>query len=130
MKKILIIHGQVNIREYLADKLAAEGYLVVPIGKSSLAKEIISTLCPDLILLNLDEDKYGVFEEIKNQSPFLPILALMTWASCRSDFCSSLDDVFVIKGLDFEGLPQKVAEVLQRQTVSLKTHVKNCNLQI
>ncbi len=60
MKKILIIHGQENIREHLADKLAAEGYLVVPIGKPSLAKDVISTLRPDLILLNLDKDKYGL----------------------------------------------------------------------
>jgi DNA-binding response OmpR family regulator len=129
MKKILIIHGQVNIREYLADKLAAEGYLVVPIGRSALAKEVISTLSPDLILLNLDNDKYALLEELKQLSPPLPIL-VTTWRGSGKDLCCSLDDVYVIKGLDFDGLEKKVAAVLQWQTVNFKEHVKSNNLQI
>ncbi len=130
MKKILIIHGQENIREHLADKLAAEGYLVVPIGKPSLAKEVISTLRPDLILLNLDKDKYGLLGEVKNQSPYLPVLALATWTGAQNGPCSSFEDVFVIKGLDFDGLQQKVAEVLQRQMVKYEADGTNNNLQI
>ena len=130
MKKILIIHGQVNIREYLADKLAAEGYLVVPIGRSTLAQEVILSLSPDLILLNMDMDKYAVAEELKQLSPSLPILALTTWRGSGKDLCSSLDDVYVIKGLQFNGLEKKVVAVLQRQTVNFKEHVKSNNLQI
>ncbi len=115
MKKILIIDDRANIREYLAENLAAEGYLVVPIAKPSLAKEIISTLGPDLILLGLDTDTYTVSAEFKKQFPYLPILALTPWASSKNNPCSLFDDVFVFQGLDFEGLQHKVAKVLQRQ---------------
>jgi len=130
MKKLLIIDGRANIREYLADNLAAEGYLVVPIAKPSLAKEIVPTLGPDLILLHLDTDTYTVSAEFKEQFPCLPILALTTLAGSENNPCSSCDDVFVFQGLDFDGLQHKVAEVLRRQKSKFKTGSKNNNLQI
>jgi DNA-binding response OmpR family regulator len=81
MKKILLIHDQASIWESLAEALAADGYLVVPISRSALAREMILTLVPDLVLLDweMDEkDKSDVFEEVKKQAPNMNLLALAT----------------------------------------------------
>jgi DNA-binding response OmpR family regulator len=72
MKKILLIHGHASIWESLAKALADDGYLVVPIGRSALSREMILTLEPDLVLLdwNIDEKGKGdVLEEVKKQAP-------------------------------------------------------------
>ena len=53
MKKLLIIYDYASVRELLMEELAADGHLVVPLGKPALAKEVIGTLRPDLVLLNL-----------------------------------------------------------------------------
>jgi DNA-binding response OmpR family regulator len=121
MKKILIIHDYADIREPLADNLANEGYLVVPIGRP---------LSPDLVLLKLDKDKRAVFDEVKKQSPSLPILALTTWDGPEKDLCPTLAGVYVIKNPGFEGVKRKVAEVLQEKTVNSKEHVRVKNLRI
>ena len=130
MKKILIIHDYADIREPLADNLANEGYLVVPIGRPALAKEMILTLSPDLVLLKLDKEKRAVFDEVKKQSPSLPILALTTWDGPEKDLCPTLAGVYVIKNPGFEGVKRKVAEVLQEKTVNSKEHVRVKNLRI
>jgi DNA-binding response OmpR family regulator len=128
MKKILIIYDYANIREPLADKLATEGYLVVPIGRSALAKEMVLTLRPDLVLLKWDKDKRAVFDEIKKQSPSLPILALTTLGCPQKALCSSFAGVYVIRNPGFDGLQQKVAEVLQKETINSKEHARGKNL--
>ena len=118
MKKILIIYDYASVRELLTEELAAEGHLVVPIGKPALAKEVISTLRPDLLLLNLHidgKDRWDVLEEIKKQDPYLRVLVLRTHDGYQEDLRGSSADVYVIKNFRFEGLRQKVTEVLQRK---------------
>lgn len=118
MKKILIVHDHANIRELLADKLAAEGYLVVPISRSALAKEMISVLDPDLVILKLDEDKRAVLDEVKRQLPSLPILALTTIDRPEKDLPPSASGVYVIRDSGFDGLPEKVIGVLRGENLS------------
>lgn len=132
MKKILIIYEYTSVRELLTEELAAEGRLVVPIGKPALAKEVIGALRPDLVLLNLHingKDRWDVLEEIKKQDPYLRVLVLRTYDGYQEDLRGSLADVYVIKSFRFEGLRQKVAEVLQRNPIHAEG-MKGCeNLQ-
>jgi DNA-binding response OmpR family regulator len=130
MKKILIIHDYAGIREPLAEKLAAEGYLVVPIGRPSLAKELILTLNPDLVLIKLDKGKQAFFDEVRKQSPSLPILALTTLDGPEKDLRSKLAGVYVIRNPGFDGLQQKVADVLHRKTPNFKEQMKSSSMQI
>ena len=53
MKKILIIYDDALVRELLAKELAIDGHLVVPISEPALAEQLMGTLKPDLVLLNL-----------------------------------------------------------------------------
>jgi len=132
MKKILIIYDYASVRELLAEELAAEGHLVVPIGKPELVKEVIGTLRPDLVLVNLHiggKDRWDVLEEIKKQDPYLRVLVLTTCDLFKRDLLRSLDDVYVIKSFHFDGLRQKVAEILQRKPIHAGELKRSENLQ-
>ena len=116
MKKILIIHDYTSIRESLAEALAADGYLVVPIGRPSLARDMILTLEPDLVLLDLhinEKDKGDVLGEIKKQAPYIRVLGLTAPDYPLKDLGGSPGDVYVMKTPCFSGLRQKIATVLQ-----------------
>jgi len=117
MEKILIIYDYASVRELLAEELAADGHLVVPIGKPDLVKGVIGTLRPDLVLVNLHingKDRWDVLEEIRKQDPYMRVLVLSTYGGYQEGHRRSLADVYVIKSFRFEGLRQKVVEVLQR----------------
>ena len=128
MKKILIIHNHASIWESLAEALAADGYLVVPISQSALVREMILTLVPDLVLLDwhMDEkDKGDVFEEVKKQAPYMHLLALAMDDHSPKGLYGSSADVCVMKSPCVSGLRQKVAAVLQPKTGNSRESQKN-----
>jgi two-component system, response regulator, stage 0 sporulation protein F len=132
MKKILIIYDYALVLDLLAKELAIDGHLVVPIREPALAKELIGTLRPDLVLLNLHingKDRWDVLKEVKKQDPNLRVLVLSTYAGNQGDLRKSLADVYVIKNFLFEGLRQKVVEVLQRKPINAEGMKRNENLQ-
>ena len=132
MNKILIIYDYASVRELLTEELAADGHLVVPIGTPALANQVIGTLRPDLVLLNLHingKDRWDVLEEIKKQDPYLRVLMLSIYGGYQEAFCRSLADVYVIKSFRLEGLRQKVAEVLQRKPINAEGMKRSENLQ-
>ena len=131
MQKILIIYEYGNVRELLTEELAADGHLVVPIGTPALAKDLIGILRPDLVLLNLHingKDRWDVLKDIKGQDPNLPVLVLSTYSN-QDDLHRSLTDVYVMKSLHFEGLRQKVAEVLKRESINAEGMKRSEKLQ-
>ncbi len=130
MKKILIIHDHASIWESLTEALAADGYLVVPIGRSALVRDMILTLVPDLVLLDwhMDEkDKGEVLEEIKKQLPYMDLLPLATNDQSPKDLGGSPAGVYVVKSRCISGLRQKVAAILQRETENSRESQKNEN---
>ena len=132
MNRILIIYDYAGFRELLTEELAADGHLVVAIGKAALAKEVIGDLRPDLVLLCFrinGKDSWDVLEEIKKQDPYLRVLVLTTCALFKRDLLRPLDDVYVIKGFRFDGLRQKVAEVLRRKPIHAGELKRNENFQ-
>ncbi len=117
-KRILMIHDRASIWEPLAQALAGDGYLVVPICRSALARDMILALRPDLVLLdwNIDEkDRGQVFEEVRKQAPGLRLLALAAAAHPPQGSGTFSADVYVLKGPGLDGLRQKVAAVLPRE---------------
>jgi two-component system OmpR family response regulator len=132
MKKILILYDNASVRELLTEALAGDGHLVVPVSKVALAKEVIGSLKPDLLLLNLHidgKDRWDVLKEIKRQYPYLRVLVLSTCAVCQEDLSRVSADVFLIKSFRFEGLRQKVAEVLQRKLIPADGILRSEDLQ-
>jgi len=120
MGKILILDEYSSVRELTSAELANEGHLVVTIGKPCLIRELIHTLQPDLLLLDLHlcgVDRWDVLDAVKKQVPHLPILIFSAYAGYLKDPRMALADAFVIKSFRFEKLKAKVAEVLKRKTI-------------
>jgi CheY-like chemotaxis protein len=77
MAKILIIGEKAESRTLLAEELAAEGHTVALTGTAALIGEFLFTLEPDLVLLDLclnRVDQWWVLDEIKRQSPDIPLV--------------------------------------------------------
>jgi DNA-binding response OmpR family regulator len=132
MNKILIIHDDASVREPLAEELAADGHLVVPISEPSLARQVIDTLRPDLLLLKLQtggKDRWDVLKEVKNHVPNLRVLVLGTYAADPEDLCSSFTDVYVVKSCLLGQLREKVAEVLGLKPIHAEGIIRSKNLR-
>ena len=120
MGKILILDEHPSVRELTAAELGNDGHLVVPIGKPSLIRELINTLQPDLLLLDLHlcgVDRWDVLEAVKKEAPHLPVLIFTAFEGCLGDARMALADGYVMKSFCFERLKQKVAEVLKRKLI-------------
>jgi len=119
MGKILILDEYSSVRELTSAELANEGHLVVPIGKPCLIRELLHTLQPDLLLLDLHlcgVDRWDVLDAVKKEVPHLPVLIFSAYAGYLKDPRIALADGFVMKNFRFEKLKAKVAEVLNRKT--------------
>ena len=69
--KILIVEDDAGIRRYLKSTLTAAGYDIVTAGDGRAALALISSHCPDCILLDLglpDMDGVGIIEGIRRWS--------------------------------------------------------------
>ena len=64
--KILIIEDDPGIQKFLKTALVSDGYAVIEAVEGKLALEIISSHCPDLILLDLGLPDMDGNEIIKN----------------------------------------------------------------
>ncbi len=119
MGKILILDEYSSVRELTSAELANEGHLVVPIGKPCLITELINSLDPDLLLLDLHlcgVDRWDVLDAVKKEVPHLPVLIFSAYAGYLKDPRMALADAFVMKSFRFEKLKAKVTEVLKRKT--------------
>lgn len=120
MGKILILDEYSSVRELTSAELANEGHLVVPIGKPCLIRELINSLDPDLLLLDLHlsgVDRWDVLDEVKKEVPHLPVLIFSAYEGYLKDPRMALADGFVMKSFCFEKLKAKVAEVLKRKLI-------------
>jgi DNA-binding NtrC family response regulator len=119
VSKILIVDDQPCVRQLVAAELILEGYQVNSAGDVESARERISFFEPDLVILDFCVDGlegFDLLEEIKGQSPGLPIIIFTAYDSFRADPRLSEADGYVIKSLDLSGLKQNVASVFGVKT--------------
>jgi len=113
---ILIVDDQPCVRELLSEELLSEAYSVVAGEDGESAMGHLRFSRPDLVVLELylDEvDAFGVFQEIKRHAPDLPVIIFTAYDSYRDDprLCDA--DGYVIKGLMFDELKVKIANILR-----------------
>lgn len=114
MTTILIVGKDPSVREFMAEELAGEGHLVVTIGNPALIEELISTLEPELVLLDFylsRMDRWNTLEWLRRRAPRLPVLIFNSYNGGKEDIRLEMADGYGIKRFSFETLKQKVPEL-------------------
>ena len=121
--KILIVEDDAGIRRYLKSTLTAAGYDIVTAGDGRAALALISSHCPDCILLDLglpDMDGVGIIEGIRRWSsvPIIVISARIT----ENDKAEALD----LGADDYLTKPFGTVELLARIRTALRHTRRAC----
>jgi len=115
MAKILMIGEHASVRELIAEELAGAGYIVVAIGNPSLIGQLLTTLQPDLVLLDFHTNginRWALLQEIKRQAPHLPVLTFAAYGSHREDVRLIIGNGFGIKSFSLDIFKEKIADLL------------------
>lgn len=118
---ILYIEDNVDNRTLIRRILTVEGYEIKEAESAVEALEVLKTLHPDLILMDInmpDMDGYTLTAKIRSLSEFgnVPIVAL-TANVMRGDRERSLEagcDGYIQKPIDIDLLPQQVERYLRK----------------
>ena len=121
--KILIVEDDAGIRRYLKSTLTAAGYDIVTAGDGRAALALISSHCPDCILLDLGlphMDGVGIIEGIRRWSsvPIIVISARIT----ENDKAEALD----LGADDYLTKPFGTVELLARIRTALRHTRRAC----
>ncbi|MGB8214729.1 MAG: response regulator [Anaerolineales bacterium] len=119
---ILYIEDNIDNRTLIRRILTAEGYQIKEAGNAGEALDMLKTLHPDLILMDInmpDVDGYTLTSQIRSMSGFesVPIVAL-TANVMRGDRERSLEagcDGYIQKPIDIDLLPQQVERYLRKK---------------
>ena len=116
--KIMIVEDDAGIRRYLQSTLSAAGYDTVTVGDGRSALALISSHCPDCLLLDLglpDMDGVSIIQSVRKWSslPIIVISARMT----EDDKAGALDlgaDDYLTKPFYLEELKMRIQALLKR----------------
>jgi two-component system, cell cycle response regulator DivK len=119
---ILYIEDNVDNRTLIRRILTAEGYEIKEAGDAREALEVLQTLQPGLILMDInmpDVDGYTLTAQIRGMPGFesIPIVAL-TANVMRGDRERSLEagcDGYIQKPIDIDLLPQQIERYLRKK---------------
>jgi CheY-like chemotaxis protein len=115
MTRILIVGKDPSVREFMAEELAGEGHLVVAIGKSALIGELLTTVEPDLILLDFQVSRMvrgNSMERLKKRSFRLPVLTFNSYNGDKKEIRLEMIGGYGIQRFSFETLKQKIPELI------------------
>jgi two-component system cell cycle response regulator DivK len=119
---ILYIEDNIDNRTLIRRILTAEGYELKEAGNAGEALEMLKSLHPDLILMDInmpDVDGYTLTTQIRAMTGFesVPIVAL-TANVMRGDRERSLEagcDGYIQKPIDIDLLPQQIERYLRKK---------------
>jgi CheY-like chemotaxis protein len=114
MAKILILGEHPSAREFIAEELAGEGHLVAAISNPAMIGALLTTLEPDLVLLDFLKsrmDLWAASEEIKRRDPHLPVFTFTSYGRYKEKIRFEVMNGYGIKSFSLEILKQKVAEL-------------------
>jgi two-component system, cell cycle response regulator DivK len=119
---ILYIEDNIDNRTLIRRILTAEGYELLEAGNAKDAMEILKSVRPGLILMDInmpDVDGYTLTAQIRATSGFegVPIVAL-TANVMRGDRERSLEagcDGYIQKPIDIDLLPQQIERYLRKK---------------
>ena len=118
---ILYVEDNLDNRTLVRRILTAEGYTLIEAANATQAMEVLKTMKPDLIMMDInmpDMDGYSLTAKIKETPRFesTPVIAL-TANVMRGDRERSLEagcDGYIQKPIDIDKLPDQIEHFLRR----------------
>jgi DNA-binding response OmpR family regulator len=116
--RLLIVDDDLNLRDALADRLAADGFEVARAGSGAEALACLDAAWPDLVVLDLmmpEMDGQTLAKRIKSRAD-IPILVLsaVDAADSKADLIAHFAEDFVTKPHDYAELIARIRRVLRR----------------
>jgi two-component system, response regulator, stage 0 sporulation protein F len=116
MKRILVVDDEDNIRDYLREELADEGYEVLTATSAPEALKIIEK--EDLHLVVLDIRMPGMtgveaLPRILGLKENLPVILNTAYSQYQQDFMAWAANAYIIKSFDLTELKDKIKELLK-----------------
>ena len=121
MAKVLVVDDEKSIRTLCAEELEEEGYEVITAGKCKEVMELIDSLQPSAVVLDIrmeDCDGLDLLQEIRNTHHGLPIILNTAYDSYREDVKSVAADYYVVKSYDLAELKSTLAKVCKGKNLS------------
>ena len=118
-EKVLLIEDERTIRRFMQAILTANGYDVLMAGTGAMADTMISSHCPDIIILDLglpDMDGMTILRNVRKWSK-VPILVVSA-RSHERDKVEALDagaDDYLVKPFAYEELLARIHVLARRQ---------------
>ena len=132
-EKVLLIEDERTIRRFMQAILTANGYDVLMAGTGAMADTMISSHCPDIIILDLglpDMDGMTILRNVRKWSK-VPILVVSA-RSHERDKVEALDagaDIVMLDNMKGEALEEAVRRAKGRAQTEVSGNVTRENLQ-
>ena len=125
MANILIVDDQKWVKDLCLEALSTEKYQISTTADVNTVRKNISSLKPDLVLLNLylkhGFNCWDVLKDIKSQNPNLPVLMITAHEKCLFDSRLSYANGYVIDGcFAREDIQHKISAALQLRPESAR----------
>lgn len=124
-KKILVVDDEIDVQNILSFRLEINGYSVIVASDGEEGLEKIKKESPDLVLLDLMLPKINGFEvcrmvkfDDKHKALPIVILSALDKEDDRKKALESGADSYFLKPFDFEGLLNKIRELLEDKKIS------------
>jgi len=117
MSSIIVVDDEESIRSLCAEELDEEGYDVITTGVCQEVPELISSVQPSAMVLDIridDCDGLELLRDIKEIHPHLPIILYTAYDSYREHEKSVAADYYVVKSFDLAELKEKLSQVFSQ----------------
>ncbi len=134
-QKVLVVDDEKAIRYFITATLQANGYDVITAATAKEAQEMISSHCPDVVLLDLGlPDMYGitVLENVRKWSPTMPIIIVSARAD-EEDKVQALErgaDDYITKPFGTSELLARIRVALRHANVLAGTCAQNSCFEV
>ncbi len=115
MATILIVDDEEHIRLLMKEELEDEGYEVHTAANSEEAIELVKSIKPDLVTLDIKmpgESGLMTLRKIREIVYDLPVILCTAYSSYKTYFSAVAADHYLVKSSDMTELKDKIREIL------------------
>ncbi len=115
MAKVLLVSRYLRVREFIAEELAGRGHVVAAIGDPALIQRVLSTLEPELVLLDFHLNRVHGWEKFKKprrRTLHPPVFTFSFYNGGQEKIRLKIAKGYRIEKFSLETLRQQVSELL------------------